>query len=352
MKIEKHFFGITTDGDRADLYRLSNDAGIDLAVTNYGAAVVELRIPDRDGNRADVVLGFGSLSGYLAHREYFGAIIGRYANRIAGGIFVLNNKEYKLNRNEGDNHLHGGIKGFDKVLWQSEPDRNHRHVALRLTYFSKDGEEGYPGNLLVNVIYTLTNDNVLTIEYTATTDQPTVVNLSHHSYFNLAGNGSGDILGHELMINANLFTPVDRSLIPTGEVRNVNGTALDFRQMTQIGKRIDHNEEQLVYGKGYDHNWLLDRRGKELILAAKVHEPKCGRTMELHTTEPGLQFYSGNLIGEPVIGKAGQVYRPRCGLCLEPQHFPDSPNQPNLPTTVLKPGDQYRQMSAFKFYVS
>jgi aldose 1-epimerase len=352
MKLEKHFFGITADGDRADLYRLSNDAGMDLAITNYGAAVVELCVPDRDGNRADVVLGFDSLSGYLAHSEYFGAIIGRYANRIAGGLIVLNNHEYKLKRNEGDNHLHGGIKGFDKALWQIEPDRSHRHVALKLTYISRDREEGYPGNLLVSVIYTLVNDNVITIEYTATTDQPTTVNLSHHSYFNLAGEGSGDILDHELMINANLFTPVDQSLIPTGEVKNVSGTALDFTRMTRIGKRIDNYEEQLACGRGYDHNWMLNRRGSELILAAKVHEPKFGRTMELHTTEPGLQFYSGNLIGESAMGKAGHVYRARYGLCLEPQHFPDSPNQPNFPSTVLKPGDQYRQTSVFKFYVS
>jgi aldose 1-epimerase len=352
MKLEKHFFGITADGDQADLYRLYNDAGMDLAITNYGAAVVELCVPDRDGNRADVVLGFDSLSVYLAHSEYFGAIIGRYANRIAGGRFVLNNSEYILRRNEGDNHLHGGMKGFDKVLWQSEPDRSHRHVALKLSYFSRDGEEGYPGNLLVNVIYTLTNENVFSIAYTATTDQPTIVNLSHHTYFNLAGNGSGDILEHELMIDADLFTPVNRSLIPTGEVKSVRGTALDFTQMTGIGKRIDSNEEQLACGGGYDHNWLLNRSGGELVLAAKVHEPKFGRTMELHTTEPGLQFYSGNMIGESVMGKAGHVYRPRCGLCLEPQHFPDSPNQPQFPSTVLKPGDQYRQTSAFKFYVS
>ena len=352
MKLEKHFFGTTTDGGRADLYRLSTDAGMDLAITNYGAAVVELCVPDRDGNRADVVLGFDSLSGYLAHSEYFGAIIGRYANRIAGGRFVLNNNEYKLNRNEGDNHLHGGIKGFDKALWQCEHARGHRHLALKLTYFSRDSEEGYPGNLLVNVIYTLTNENVFRIEYTATTDQPTVVNLSHHSYFNLAGDGSGDILDHELMINADLFTPVNRSLIPTGEVKNVRDTALDFTRMTRIGKRIDNDEDELARGRGYDHNWLLNRRGGELVLAAKVHEPKFGRTMELHTTEPGLQFYSGNMIGEPVMGKAGHVYGPRYGLCLEPQHFPDSPNQPQFPSTVLKPGDQYRQTSAFKFYVA
>ena len=352
MKLEKHFFGRTTAGDRADLYRLSNDAGMVLAVTNYGAAVIELRIPDRDGNRADVVLGFDSLSGYLAHSEYFGAILGRYANRIAGGLFVLNNNEYKLNRNEGDNHLHGGIKGFDKALWQFEPFGSHCQVALKLSYLSRDREEGYPGNLLVNVIYTLTNENVFTIEYTATTDQPTIVNLSQHSYFNLAGEGSGDILDHELMINANLFTSVNQSLIPTGEVKNVSKTALDFTRLTRIGQRIDNDEAQLAYSKGYDHNWVLNSRGRDLTLAARVYEPKSGRTMELHTTEPGLQFYSGNLMREPVLGKAGHVYRRRSGLCLEPQHFPDSPNQPNFPSTVLKPGDQYRQTSAFKFYVS
>jgi len=352
MKLEKHFFGRTPDGDRADLYRLSNDAGMELAITNYGTAVVELHIPDRDGNRADVVLGFDSLSGYLAHGEYFGAVIGRYANRIAGGSFVLNNKEYKLIRNEGDNHLHGGIKGFDKALWQSEPVRCHGHAALKFSYISRDREEGYPGNLLVKVIYTLTNENVFSIEYTATTDQPTIVNLSNHSYFNFAGEGSGDILDHELMINANRFTPVNRSLIPTGEVKNVSESALDFARSTRIGKRIDNDDEHLGYGHGYDHNWVLNRRGSELILAATVYEPKSGRTMELYTTEPGLQFYSGNLMGEPIMGKAGHVYNRRAGLCLEPQHFPDSPNQPNFPSTVLKPGDQYRQTSAFKFYVS
>ncbi|MGD9114450.1 MAG: aldose epimerase family protein, partial [Desulfobacterales bacterium] len=260
--------------------------------------------------------------------------------------------EYKLIRNEGDSHLHGGVKGFDKVLWQIEPIDSHRHVALKLTYFSRDREEGYPGNLLVNVIYTLTNENVFTIDYTATTDQSTIVNLSHHSYFNLAGEGSGDILDHELMINANLFTPVNQSLIPTGEVKSVSGTALDFRRMARIGKRIDNDEEQLAYGKGYDHNWVLNSRGSELMPAAKVYEPKSGRTMELYTTEPGLQFYSGNMMRESVRGKAGHIYRLHHGLCLEPQHYPDSPNQPNFPSTVLNPGDQYRQTSAFKFYVS
>ena len=352
MKLEKQFFGETADGDSADLYRLSNDTGMDLAITNYGAAVVELRIPDRDGNQADVVLGFDTLAEYLAHSEYFGAMIGRYANRIAGGLFVLNNNEYKLNKNDGDNHLHGGIKGFDKVLWQVEPISSPQHAALKLTYFSRDREEEYPGNLQVNVIYSLTHENVFSIDYTATTDQPTIVNLSHHSYFNLAGEGCGDILDHELMINANLFTPVNRSLIPTGEMKNVSESALDFTRMTRIGKRIDNDQKQLARCGGYDHNWILNRRGNEQILAAKVYEPKSGRTMELHTTEPGLQFYSGNMMRESITGKAGHVYGPRCGLCLEPQHFPNSPNQPNFPSSVLNPGDVYRQTSAFKFYVS
>jgi aldose 1-epimerase len=352
MELEKQFFGKTVAGDRADLYRLSNDEGMEVAITNYGAAIVELRIPDRDGKPADVVLGFDSLAGYLAHSEYFGAAIGRYANRISGGSFFLNGNEYKLNRNEGDNHLHGGIKGFDKVLWQFESVVGHHHETLNLAYVSRDCEEGYPGNLLVNVIYTLTDENVFTIEYTATTDQSTIVNLSHHSYFNLAGEGSGDILDHELMINANHFAPVNQSLIPTGKVKNVGGTALDFIEMTRLGQRIDNDEKQLVYCNGYDHNWVLNGKEGKLNLAAKVYEPKSGRTMELHTTEPGLQFYSGNMMREAVMGKAGHVYRPRYGLCLEPQHFPDSPNQPAFPSTVLKPGDQYRQTSAFKFYVS
>jgi aldose 1-epimerase len=352
MKLEKQFFGETADGDRADLYRLSNDTGMDLAITNYGAAVVELRIPDRNGNRADVVLGFDTLTGYLAHSEYFGAAIGRYANRIAGGVFILNNHEYKLNRNDGNNHLHGGIKGFDKVLWQAEPISSRQHAGLRLTYFSRDREEGYPGNLQVDIAYSLTNENELTIDYTATTDQPTIVNLSHHSYFNLAGEGCGDILDHELMINANLFTPVNQSLIPTGVLKSVGGSALDFTEMTRIGNRINDEEQQLVCCGGYDHNWVLNGKKGELNLAARVCEPKSGRTMELHTTEPGLQFYTGNMMGESVTGKAGHVYGPRYGFCLEPQHFPNSPNQPDFPSTVLNPGDQYRQTSTFKFYVS
>ncbi len=335
-----------------NLYRLANDKGMALAVTNYGGAVVELWVPDRYGNLADVVLGFDSLSGYLGHSEYFGAIVGRYANRIDRGRFVLNGNEYKLNRNDGNNHLHGGIKGFDKILWQPEIVSNNGHIALKFSWLSRDHEEGYPGNLLVSVIYTLTDENMVTFEYTATTDQPTIVNLTHHSYFNLAGHGSGDILDHELMINADLFTPVNQNLIPTGEVENVSRTPLDFRRMTRIGKRIDNEDEQLSFSKGYDHNWVLNRKDSDLILAATVHEPKSGRIMELHTTEPGLQFYSGNLMSKQIAGKAGHVYHRRAGLCLEPQHFPNSPNQPNFPTTVLNPGDQYRQTSAFKFLAS
>ena len=352
MKLENCRFGKTDGGKRADLYRLSNDKGMAVAVTNYGGAVVELWVPDRYGKLADVVLGFDTLSGYLGHSEYFGAIVGRYANRIGGGRFTLNGNDYKLNRNDGDNHLHGGTRGFDKVVWHVESVSGDDHVAIKLTWLSPDHEEGYPGNLLVIVIYTLTNENVFTIEYLATTDQPTIVNLSHHSYFNLAGEGSGDILAHELTINADYFTPVNETMIPTGEVKSVNQTALDFRQMTRIGNRIDYKEEQLVRAKGYDHNWVLNREDSGLIHAATVHEPKSGRTMELHTTEPGLQFYSGNLMSKQIQGKGEHIYHRRAGFCLEPQHFPDSPNQPNFPTTILNPGDQYCQTSAFKFFAS
>ena len=352
MKLEKSHFGRTAAGEVANLYRLSNDKGMVVAITNYGGAVVELWVPDRDGNLTDVVLGFDSLSGYLAHSEYFGAIIGRYANRIGSGIFLLNGNEYRLSRNDGDNHLHGGNKGFDKILWQPEFISSNGHVALKLSWMSQDREEGYPGNLLVNVIYTLTNDNALTIEYKATTDQPTIVNLSHHSYFNLAGHNSGNILDHELMINADLFTPINQDLIPTGKVESVSQTPLDFRQMARIGKRIDSGDEQLAFSEGYDHNWVLNRKDGDLILAATVHEPESGRVMELHTTEPGLQFYSGNMMSKQITGKGSHIYHRRAGFCLEPQHFPDSPNQPDFPTTALNPGDQYRQTSVFKFLVS
>jgi aldose 1-epimerase len=352
MKIEKQIFGRTADGGQADLYRLSNNAGMELAISNYGGTVVELRVHDRVGRPADVALGFETLAGYLAHTEYYGAIVGRYANRIAGGIFVLNGHEYKLNTNEGENHLHGGIKGFDKALWQAEPVGSGKRAALKFFYASRDREEGYPGNLNVNATFSLTDENVFSIDFAATTDRPTIVNLSHHSYFNLAGAGSGDILDHELMIKAHRFTPVNQFLIPTGQAKSVGGSALDFTRMIRIGERIENAEEQLIFCNGYDHNFVLDREGSELELAATVHEPKSGRTMELHTTEPGLQFYSGNMMRESVMGKAGQEYRPRYGLCLEPQHFPDSPNQPSFPSTVLNPGDVYRQTSAYKFYVS
>ena len=351
IRLESHSFGETADGERAGLYRISNDAGMEVAVTNYGATVVAICIPDRDGASADVVLGFDSLSEYEAHREYYGAAVGRFANRIAGGSFVLNAKTYNLNCNEGANHLHGGIRGFDKAIWHCESDNTHGNASIKLTYVSPSGEEGYPGNLVVDVIYSLTDANEFSIAYTATTDEPTVVNLSHHSYFNLAGEGSGNVLNHELMIDADYFTPVDRKLIPTGELKSVSGSALDFTRTTRIGERIDNEEEQLVLCGGYDHNYVLKGKPGELKLAARVFEPNSGRTMELHTTAPGLQFYSGNMMGECARGKDGHEYRPRGGFCLEPQHFPNSPNQPNFPSTVLNPGDEYRQKSIFKFYV-
>ena len=352
MRSEKQNFGYTDHDEQADLYRLSNNRGIDVGITNYGATLVKLDVLDRNEKKADVVLGYDSLADYLSHNDYFGATIGRYANRIAGGSFLLKDEQYHLAQNDGENHLHGGIKGFDKVIWQAEEFRSPGSIGLRLSYFSCHGEEGYPGNLNVTVVYTLSIDNSLKIDYFATTDQMTIVNLTHHSYFNLAGEGSGDILDHKLWINADLFTPVKRDLIPTGELRHVKDTPLDFSQQTPIGTRIDHSDEQLFYGEGYDHNWVLNQVGGKLTFAAKVYEPVSGRTMEVYTTEPGLQFYSGNNIQRSVVGTRRHEYGRRHGFCLEPQHFPDSPHQPGFPSVMLGPKKQYRQTSIFKFYVS
>lgn len=352
MRSEKQNFGYTAHGEQADLYRLTNRRGIDLAITNYGATLVELHVSDRNEQKADVVLGCDSLADYLNHNYYFGAVIGRYANRIAGGSFLLKDQQYHLAKNDGENHLHGGIKGFDKVIWQVEEFRNAGSIGLRLSYLSPNGEEGYPGNLNVTVVYTLSIDNSLKIDYFARTDQLTIVNLTHHSYFNLAGEGSGEILDHELRINADLFTPVKIDLIPTGELQSVRDTPLDFTQQTPIGTRIDHPDEQLSHGEGYDHNWVLNQIEGKLTFAAKVYEPVSGRIMEIYTTEPGLQFYSGNKIQRSAEGKNGHEYGRRNGFCLEPQHFPDSPHKANFPSVMLGPDKQYRQTSIYKFYVS
>lgn len=351
MKIEKHAFGKTADGTPVELYTLTNANGLEAKITNYGGIVVSLLVPDRDGKPGDVVLGYETLEEYIENNPYFGTLVGRYGNRIARGKFTLEGIEYTLAQNDGENHLHGGLKGFDKVVWKADAVRSKNSVGLKLTYLSKDGEEGYPGNLSVTVVYTLTNDNELKIEYTAVTDKVTIVNLTHHGYFNLAGAGLGDILGHELMIKADRFTPVDKGLIPTGELRSVKGTPMDFTRAVAIGARIDQAAEQLVLGGGYDHNWVLNNGDGSLALAARVYEPTTGRVMEVYTTEPGIQFYSGNFLDGSITGKGGKVYGYRYGFCLETQHFPDSPNKPDFPSTVLKPGETYTTTTIYTFSV-
>lgn len=343
-------FGQTSDGEAVELYTLTNANGMEVAITTYGGIVVSLTAPDRDGHYADVVLGFDDLDGYLAGHPYFGAIVGRYANRIAKGTFSLDGKEYTLATNDGENHLHGGDEGFDKKVWRGRGVIGGKGIHLILDYTSPAGEEGYPGTLDVMVVYTLTHDDELKIDYKATTDKATPVNVTNHSYFNLRGQGTGDILGHELMISADRFTPVDETLIPTGELRPVEGTPFDFRKPTAIGARIEADNQQLEYGGGYDHNFVLKREGDELALAARVHEPKTGRMMEVYTTEPGVQFYSGNFLDGSNVGKGGKVYDFRDGFCLETQHFPDSPNQPDFPSTILRPGEEYSTTTVYKFF--
>lgn len=346
-EIKKQPFGKTADQQAVDLYTLTNANGAEVAIMTYGGTVVSLKVPDRSGRMTDVVLGYDSLEGYLKNSPYFGAIIGRYGNRIGKGAFSLNGHQYTLPKNDGENTLHGGIKTFDKVVWKAKEVRSKTGVGLSLSYLSKDGEEGFPGNLSVTVVYTLTNKNELKIDYSATTDKTTVVNLTHHSYFNLSGEGS--ILNHEMMINANRFTPVDSGLIPTGELRDTKGGPMDFTRSTRIGARIDEQNEQLVLGKGYDHNWVLNNGTGKLALAARAYDPASGRVMEVYTTEPGIQFYTGNFLDGSITGKGGQVYKKRYGFCLETQHFPDSPNKPSFPSTVLKPGRKYQTTTVYKF---
>lgn len=346
--MKKAAFGRMPDGRVVDLYTLTNRNGMEVAITNYGGIVVSLLAPDRAGKLADVVLGFDDLAGYLGGNPFFGALVGRYANRIANAEFKLDGVEYHLARNNGPNSLHGGTKGFDKKLWAAH-DVSKQNPALELACQSPDGEEGYPGDLSVRVVYTLTDSNELKIDYRATTDKDTVLNLTNHSYFNLAGQGNGDVLRHLLMINADRFTPIDSTLIPTGELRNVEGTPFDFRRATAVGARIGADEEQLRFGKGYDHNFVLNRKDNGLVLAARVTDPESGRVMEVLTTQPGVQFYSGNFLDGSVRGKGGQAYGRRSALCLETQHFPNSPNQPNFPSTELKPGQSFHEITVFKF---
>ncbi|UCF42229.1 MAG: galactose mutarotase [Planctomycetota bacterium] len=342
MSIEKQDFGKTPDGESVDLYTLTNNNGLKAQIMTYGGIVTTLHVPDGDGQLGDIVSGYDTLDEYIKENPYFGALIGRCGNRIGKGKFTLNGVEYTLATNNGPNHLHGGIKGFDKVVWDAEPMETDEGPALKLNYLSKDGEEGYPGNLNCTVIYTLTNNDELKVSYEAETDKDTVVNLTHHSYFNLGGHHSGDILGHELMLNADNYTTVDEDLIPTGQIKPVKGTPMDFTKPMAVGARIDQ-----VKG-GYDHNFVLNSCDGSLALAASVYEPKTGRVMEISTTEPGIQFYSGNFLDGSLKGK-GAVYNKHNAFCLETQHFPDAPNKPDFPSIVLKPGEKYTHLTVHKF---
>ena len=347
--IAQKSLGSLPDGRDVDVYVLTNNNGMRASISTWGGIVTGLTAPDSQGEFADVVLGFDDLDGYLAGHPYFGAIVGRYGNRIARGAFTLDEQAYNLAKNNNGNHLHGGEVGFDKKLWTVQPLSNAKEPQLHLTAISADGEEGYPGRLDIEVTYTLTHENELRIDYRATTDKPTHINLTNHSYFNLAGAGNGDILGHELSINADEFTPVDAGLIPSGEIRNVAGTPMDFRTPITIGARIDDDDEQLRFGSGYDHNWILNPADALLSMAARVHEPSTGRVMEVLTSEPGVQFYTANFLDGSLAGKQGRTYGRRSAFCLETQHFPDSPNRPKFPTTVLRPGEVYETTTVYNF---
>ncbi len=347
--ISKAPFGKTPDGTPVDIYTLRNANGVEARICTYGGIVVSLKTPDKNGKLGDVVHGYDDLDSYVKNNPFFGCFVGRYGNRIAKGKFTLDGKTYTLATNNGPNHLHGGVKGFDKAVWTAQLVSGPHGGALEMRYTSKDGEEGYPGNLSVTALYTLTGDNGLRLDYTATTDKPTVVNLTQHSYYNLAG--SGDVLNHEVMIAADKFTPVDATLIPTGELRPVKGTPLDFTTPTKIGARINADDEQLKLGNGYDHNFVLNKPAGQLGLAARVYEPTSGRVMEVLTSEPGMQLYSGNFLDGTITGKGGWVYKQRSAFCMEPQHFPDSPNQPGFPSTVLRPGQTYKNTIVYRFSV-
>lgn len=351
-RITKAPFGRLPDGTPVDGYTIRNAGGTSLHVITYGAIITSLRVADRRGRLDDIVLGFDSLDGYLKDSPYFGAIVGRYANRIAKGRFTLNGRTYQLPVNNGANSLHGGTRGFDKVVWNATPFENDTAAGVVLTQVSPDGDMGYPGRLEVRVRYTLTDHDELIVDYQATSNKATPVNLSQHSYFNLAGDGQRDILDHVLQLDAGRYTPVDSTLIPTGEIAPVAGTPFDFRTPTAIGARIDQADEQLRVGRGYDHNFVLDPRGPGLQHIARVVEPTTGRTMDIFSDQPGVQFYSGNFLDGTIRGKAGRVYAHRYGFCLETQHFPDSPNHPGFPSTILRPGDRYTSRTVFRFGVT
>ena len=350
--ITQEVFGKISETENTDIFTLRNTAGMTVRISNYGGTIVSWTAPDKDGNFEDITLGCDSLTGYQKGVPYFGALVGRYGNRIAKGKFILDGKTYNLAVNNGVNALHGGLKGFDKVLWKAVTV-DGEEPQLVLNYVSKDGEEGYPGTLSVEVIYTLTKDNSLKIDYKATTDKATVINLTNHAYFNLAGvKNSTPILDHRLTLNANKFLPVDAILIPTGELKPVSGTPFDFTKAKKIGLQInDTTDVQIKYGGGYDHCWVLADSSKSLKLAATVHEPKSGRIMEVFTTEPAIQFYTGNFMDGSNIGKGGVAYQKRTGLCLETQHYPDSPNQSKFPRVVLRPNEKYETTTVYKFSV-
>lgn len=352
MKIDKKDFGKISNSTMVNLFTLINDNQMKVQITNYGGTITSIFVPDKKGNLGDVVLGFDNLEGYINKSPYFGCIIGRFGNRIAKGRFVLDGKQYQMAINDGPNHLHGGLKGFDKVIWFPETIERKDRIALKLSYLSKDGEEGYPGNLAVEVIYWLTNKNEIIIEYQAKTDKKTIINLTNHSYFNLRDAGRTPILNHELTLYADYFTPIDKTLIPTGELRKVQNTPFDFKKPVKIGARIDAEEEQIKFAGGYDHNLVLRDQTGGLRLVAKAFEPETGRVLEVLTTEPGIQLYSGNFLDGTIKGKNGIVYHKRHAFCLETQHYPDSPNKPDFPSTVLIPGEEYKSTTIYKFSVA
>jgi aldose 1-epimerase len=354
LNINKERFGTTPDGIDVYRYTLTNANGMQVAILTYGGIIQSIMVPDRHGALSNVTLGFDNIEDYVNKNQYFGCITGRYANRIAGGKFTLDGTTYQLATNNGPNHLHGGEKGFDKYVWDATELHTGKSVGLKLSRTSPDSEEGYPGTLIVDVTYTLTNKNALRIDYHATTDKPTIVNLTNHTYFNLAGEGSGDIFGHKLRLNASAYTPIDETLIPTGEIAPVDGAPMDFTRSEMIGARIRDNFEQIVIGRGYDHNYVLNRSNpndRSMIRAARVREPESGRRLDVYTTEPGIQFYSGNFLDGTLVGTSGKVYRQGDGFALETQHYPDSPNQANFPSTVLRPGEEYRTSTIFAFSV-
>ena len=348
---EKTFYGKLADGREVFLYTLKNESGTRVNIINYGAIVTNLFVKDKNGKMADVVLGYDSLEEYVNDKSYFGAIVGRYGNRIAKGKFILDGIEYQLNINNGENHLHGGRLGFNKVLWNAERVETGSGISLKLSYISRDGEEGYPGKVVLSVIYTLTEDDELEINYEGIMDKPTILNPTHHSYFNISGDFTKSILDHELKIAADKFTPVDSGLITTGDISDVKGTPMDFSDSSPIGLHINDDYEQLKFGRGYDHNWVLNNFDSTVKKAASLYDPLTGRLMEIFTDQPGLQFYSGNFLDGSFNGKNGIVYQKRTGLCLETQHFPDSPNKPHFSSVTLRPGETYRQKTIYKFSV-